>query len=191
MAKNLSVFGLYHTEGAAKSAVDVLRGTAGFRDTDISVLVQANNGNKDLSHIFSNKAPEGIAWGAILGGIVFGGLSALVAGGYIVIPNANPLLLAGPVLSALAGFGAGAILGGFTGGLARISVPRVEARRFTGRVKRGAVLMSVHCDNNEYASRAAGVLKLTGAHSITTAQESTADFDRSDKPHPRFAQSVR
>jgi hypothetical protein len=50
---------------------------AGFRNTDISVLMPENVGNKDLAHQRSTKAPEGAAAGAGTGLILGGGWDGL------------------------------------------------------------------------------------------------------------------
>ncbi len=45
--KNTAVFGVYRSRAGAEQGVDALR-TAGFRNTDISVLFPENEGTKDL-----------------------------------------------------------------------------------------------------------------------------------------------
>jgi hypothetical protein len=64
-------------------------------------------------------------------------------------------------------------------------VPEYEAKRFEGRIKQGCVLMSVHCDNDDWVKRARSLLLQTGAEGIGSARESRADFQVSDKPMPR------
>ena len=61
--KNTAVFGIYGSYAAADAAVDALR-TAGFRNTDISVMFPENVGTKDFAHEKGTKAPEGAATGA-------------------------------------------------------------------------------------------------------------------------------
>lgn len=68
-SKNTSVLGLYHDRFGTGEAVATLRG-AGFRDTDLSVLLQDNAGSKDFGHAKSTKAPEGAVTGGIVGAIL-------------------------------------------------------------------------------------------------------------------------
>ena len=55
MAKNTAVFGIYSSYRSAESAVDALR-TAGFRNTDISVMFPENVGTKDFAYEKGTKA---------------------------------------------------------------------------------------------------------------------------------------
>jgi len=56
--KNIAVFGLYRTQLQVEDAVEALK-IAGFRNTDVSVLMPENVGSKDLAHEKHTKAPEG------------------------------------------------------------------------------------------------------------------------------------
>ena len=60
--KNTAVFGIYRSRAGAEEAVDALR-AAGFRNTDVSVLLPENQGTKDFAHEKGTKAPEGAATG--------------------------------------------------------------------------------------------------------------------------------
>jgi hypothetical protein len=64
-----AVFGIYADPETAKDAVGVLK-NAGFRVADISILLQANPGTKDLGHRRSSKAPEGAVAGGGLGAMI-------------------------------------------------------------------------------------------------------------------------
>ena len=50
-------------------------------------------------------------------------------------------------MAALAGVGAGGVLGGITGSLIGLGIPEYEAKRYEGRIKKGGILISVHCDD--------------------------------------------
>lgn len=180
-SKNRAVFGIYQDWPAGKEAMDALR-AAGFRSADIAVLFQENQGTKDFAHQKNTKAPEGAAIVGIVGGIIGGVLGWLTGVGLLAIPDLGPLVVAGPIVSALAGVGAVGAMGGILGGLAGLAVPEYEAKRFAGRIKQGDVLMSVHCDNDDWVKRARNLLLQTGAEDIGWARESKADFQVSDKP---------
>jgi hypothetical protein len=97
---------------------------------------------------------------------------------------------AGPVLSALAGAGAGGALGWIAGLLAGLRLPEYVAKRYAGRVRRGGILLSVHCDSPEWCQRAMKTLKDTGARNISSAPESAADYGTTDKPTERAPAAI-
>jgi hypothetical protein len=187
--KNKSVFGIYSDRLSVEEAVEALR-AAGFRGTDISVLFQENQGTKDFAHEKGTKAPEGATAGGIVGGISGGVLGWLTGIGALAIPGLGPLIAAGPIVAALAGVGAVGALGGVIGALAGMGVPEYEAKRFEGRIKQGGVLMSVHCDSDDWVKRARSLLQQTGAEGIDWTAESSADFFVSDKPMPRVRRAA-
>jgi hypothetical protein len=181
---NTAVFGIFPDRLSTENAVAALR-EAGFRSTDISVLVPENAGTKDLAHERNTKAPEGVATGATSGAVLGGTLGWLVGIGALAIPGLGPFIAAGPVVAALAGVGAGGALGGFTGALIGLGIPEYEAKRYEGRIKGGGVLLSVHSDNSDWTKRAKDILENTGATDISSTSEARADFAKSDKPMPR------
>ncbi len=189
MSKNISVYGIYGSRAAVENGVIGLK-DAGFRHTDISLLTPENLGNHDLVTEKNSKAPEGATTGGATGGVIGGGLGWLVGIGALAIPGLGPFIAAGPIIAALAGMGAGAALGGLAGGLVGMGMPEFEATRYAGRVKSGGSLMSVHCDDGDWATRAEEVLKRTGAEDITRAGQASADFDKSDKPHRMTASTL-
>jgi len=184
MAKNTAVFGIYADRVAVEEAVEHLS-RAGFRTTDISVLFPDNQGTKDFAHEKNTKAPEGVTSGVVAGGITGGVLGLLTGLGALAIPGLGPLIAAGPIVAALAGAGAVGTLGGIVGALVGMGIPEYEAKRYEGRVRDGGVLLSVHCDNDDWVKRAKDVLHSTGAQEIAAAGESKGDFANADKPMPR------
>ena len=184
--KNTAAFGIYATRDMAENAVDRML-AAGFRNEDISVLLQDNVGTKDFAHEKHTKAPEGTATGLVAGGIVGGTIGLLAGIGVLAIPGLGPLIAAGPVIAALTGVGSGGVLGGIIGALVGMGIPEYEAKRYEGRIKEGGILLSVPCDNADWVSKAKGLLKHTGAEDIASAEEKAADFAQSDKPLARGA----
>jgi hypothetical protein len=110
--KNTAAFGIYRDRLSAENAVDVLR-EANFRNTDISALLPENLGTKDFAHQKNTKAPEGVTAGATTGAVVGGGLGWLVGIGALALPGLGPFIAAGPIVSLLAGAGAGGAIGGW------------------------------------------------------------------------------
>jgi hypothetical protein len=182
--KNTAVFGIYRDRRGVEDAVDALR-TAGFRNTDISVLFPENEGTKDFAHEKNTKAPEGTATGAGTGAVIGGTLGWLAGIGALAIPGVGPLIAAGPIVAALTGVGVGGAIGGITGALIGMGIPEYEAKRYEGRVKEGGMLLSVHSDNSDWTSKAKDILKRTGADDVSSAGEASADFSKSDKPMQR------
>lgn len=182
--KNIATFGLYPTYADLENAVRAFSND-GFRETDISVLMPKNAGSKDLITTKSTKAPEGAALGAASGAAVGGALAWFTAIGVLAIPGAGPFLAAGPIVAAFAGAGAVGVTGGITGALIGLGIPEFEAKRYEGRIRNGGALLSVHCDDHEWAKRAKDILERTGALEISTTRESGADYARTDRPLPR------
>jgi hypothetical protein len=182
--KNTAVFGIYPTRAQVEVAIDELR-RAGFRNTDISVLMPENQGSKDFAHEKGTKAPEGAAAGAGTGAVIGGTLGWLIGIGALAIPGLGPFIAAGPLVAALAGIGAGGAVGGFTGALIGIGIPEYEAKRYEGRIKRGGILLSVHSDNSDWTKRAKELLERTGAEDVASAGEAAGDYAESDRPMPR------
>lgn len=186
MSKNISVFGIFQDRQHLESTIDELR-IGGFRSVDVSVLLPENYGNKDLAHEKSSKAPEGAATGAASGVVLGGALGWLAGVGLLAIPGIGPFIAAGPIMATLAGAGAGAAVGGVTGSLIGFGIPEYEAKRYEGRVKEGGLLLSVHCDNSEWADRAKTILKKCGGDDISSTSEASADFAVTDRPVARGA----
>lgn len=179
--KNTAAFGIYTNRIAVENAVDQLK-TAGYRNTDISVLFPENVGTKDFAHEKHTKAPEGATAGAGTGVVVGGTLGWLAGIGALAIPGLGPFIAAGPIMAALAGAGVGGTVGGVVGALVGMGIPEFEAKRYEGRVKNGGILLSVHCDNSEWTRKAKKILEQTGAEDVASTGESSADFSKSDRP---------
>ena len=181
---NTAVFGVYRDSAALSGGLEALRAT-GFRNTDISVLLPENAGNKDFVHQKDTKAPEGATTGATTGAIVGGVLGWLAGIGALAIPGIGPLIAAGPIVALLAGVGAVGTAGGIVGTLIGLGIPEYEAKRFEGRVRNGGILLSVHCDNSDWVKRAKKILDETGAEDVASSSEAHADYATTERPAPR------
>lgn len=165
-----SVYGIYSTRQDAEVAIDSMR-ASGFTAQDISVLFPDNEGTKDIGHEKHTKAPEKATAGAAIAGIAGGTIGWLVGIGALAIPGVGPIVAAGPIMAALAGLGAGSVVGGLAGALIGMGIPEYEAKRYEGRIRSGGILLSVHCDNDLMVSRAKEMLRHTGAEDIAAAEE--------------------
>ena len=182
--KNTAVFGIYPSYTAVEIGVDGLK-AAGFSNRDISVLFPQSAGSKDFAHEKGTKAPEGATAGAGTGVVLGGAMGWLLGVGALAIPGLGPFIAAGPIMAALAGAGVGGAVGGIAGALIGMGIPEYEAKRYEGRVKDGGILVSVHCDNSDWVTRAKKILEETGAEEIASSGEASADFAKSEKPVDR------
>lgn len=187
--KNIAVFGIYPNQLTAEDAVDSLK-DSGFRSTDISVLFPDNQGSKDFAHERHTKAPEGAITGGGSGMVLGGALGWLAGIGALAIPGVGPFIAAGPVMAMLGGIGVGGAIGGIAGALVGLGIPEYEAKRYEGRIKGGGILLSVHCDDPDWARRAKNILDQTGAEDIASTGEARADFGVTEKPVRRSGPTI-
>jgi hypothetical protein len=178
--KKVGVFGIYSTRMAVENATDSLV-KAGFPTSDISVLLpESMGGSKDMGTEKATKAPEGAAAGVTTGGVIGGTLGVLAGVGLLAIPGLGPFIAAGPIMAGLAGLGVGGAVGGVTGAFIGMGIPEFEAKRYEGRLQKGGILLSVHCDTAEEIKRAKEVLKVTNAEDVSSTRESSADTKQTD-----------
>ena len=178
------MMGIYPDRTTVADAINVLQ-KAGYRATDISVLSADNQGSKDFAHEKHNRSAQGAAAGAAVGAVCGAAAAWFISIQTVTISGLGPLVAAGPVVAALAGAGAGGTLGWIAGWLSGLSRTEYVARRYTGRIRRGGILLSVHCDSPEWNDRARKALKDTGAREISSATEAPADYGVTDKPTER------
>jgi len=178
--KKTAVFGIYSSLASADNATDALV-RAGFPASDISALLPDNLGTKEIGTQKATKAPEGAATGAGSGAVLGGALGLLAGIGAIAIPGVGPFIAAGPIMAALAGMGVGGAVGGVTGALIGLGIPEYEAKRYEGRIQKGGILLSVHCDTSDEIKRAKEIMKNTGAEDISSTGESSSDYPASER----------
>ena len=88
-------------------------------------------------------------------------MSALSGIGAIAMRNDGPFMAAGPILATLASAGAGLV-----SALRGLGIPESLVERFEGRLKQGGLLLSVQCEDHEWANRAQRILEETGAEHV-------------------------
>jgi hypothetical protein len=184
--KKISVFGIYTTRESVERAVDTFL-KSGFTTSDVSVLLPENLGGKPLATHKDTKAPEGATAGGGAGAVVGGTLGLLAGIGALAIPGLGPFIAAGPIMAALAGIGVGGAVGGFAGALIGMGIPEYEAKRYEGRIQKGGILLSVHCDTSDQVKRGKEILKNTGAEDISSTGESSSNVKSSDRDIKRRA----
>jgi hypothetical protein len=188
MAKNTVVFGMYPDGTAVREASGALR-HAGYRATDIAVMSADNDGSKDFAHEQHSQAGQGAAIGTAVGVLVFAPLGVLAALRIIGAPaDVLAYLPASPVIAGLAAAGLGGIVGWISGVTIGLSRSQYIAKRYVGRIRRGGILLSVHCDSPEWSERAKKTMKDSGGRNISSAREGGADYGVSDRPTERLPQ---
>jgi hypothetical protein len=177
--KKTSVFGIYNSRESVGRAVDTFL-KSGFTTSDVSVLLPENLGSKPIATHKDTKAPEGATAGGGAGAVIGGTLGLLAGIGALAIPGLGPFIAAGPIMAALAGLGVGGAVGGFAGALIGMGIPEYEAKRYEGRIQKGGILLSVHCDTSDQVKRGKEIMKNTGAEDISSTGESSADTKQTD-----------
>lgn len=139
--------GIYYDPSVAEDRIQRLH-DLGYSDKDISVMMR----DKDTAAAFVERSGGHAAEGATTGGVIGGGLGALIAGltatgsiaaiagtGGIAAP-----LVAGPLVAALAGLGVGAAAGGVVGALVGAGIPKEKAEEYNAGLDRGGILLGVN-----------------------------------------------
>jgi hypothetical protein len=165
-----AVFCIATSEGQARSIVEAAR-EAGFSNDDVSALFPDKQGSRDFAHEQHTKAPEGVATGAVSGGVLGGIGGWLVGIGALAIPGLGAFVAAGPIMAALGGAAAGAATGGLTGLLVGYGMPEYEAKRYEGKVRSGNILLSIHTEDGDEVTRAKDIFKRAGAEDISYTGE--------------------
>ena len=69
----------------------------------------------------------------------------------------------------------------YRGALIGFGIPEYEAKRYEGRVQKGGILLSVHCESSDAVKRAKEIMKITNAEDISSTGESSADVKADDQ----------
>lgn len=165
------VFGIFSTRAAMENCISSLQ-VEGFRPEDVSVLMPQKGDIQTFAHEKGTKAPEGASIGVGTGAVLGGALGWLVGiGAVAVAPVLSPLVVAGPIVSTLAGLGVGGAVGGIAGALIGLGIPEYEAKRYEKFVVGGGILLSVHVDDKVWKDKAERVLESSGASAISCSNE--------------------
>ena len=164
-----AVYCIAATEPQANEILTHLR-NLGFSAKEISILLK----DKDTRNISTK---EDVVRGARTGGLAGGILGALAGLTVLTIPVLGPMVVAGPILSALGGAAVGGVVGGLAGGsgaLAHIGVPEHDSARLEQKLHDGAILIAVHTSDPIRRDRAFRVFKSSGADEIYGGDELAA-----------------
>lgn len=144
MSNGTLVTGLFVDPLDAHRAVSALI-DVGFPREEMSVVASGGRDTDEFGIDRRSRVGDGAAIGAGFGGA----LGALLAGftglGTVALGGA-PLLIAGPIVAALAGAGAGAATGGVLGGMIGLGIPEDEVNFYKDSLGKGSVLLGVRCE---------------------------------------------
>jgi hypothetical protein len=163
---NTSVYCTVPTRERAEEIVDDLK-SAGFGNSDISVLMQDRSGTTEFATEHNTKAPEGATTGGVAGmgtGAILGWLAGI---GTLAIPGVGPFIAAGPIMAALSGAAIGGATGGIIGALVGMGIPEEEAKRYDEKVRGGSALISVQADDLAERDRAREIFVRHNAEDVS------------------------
>jgi hypothetical protein len=158
MAQNPAAFGLYPSTQALHFGAEALR-AAKFRQTDISVMY--SDGEQALRLRESVPADRDVADRPAMLATILTSLSGL---GAVMMTQDGPFMAGGPILATLEQEGDTLLAS-----LRDLGLPECEIQSFEHRLKAGGLLLSVQCEDGEWAARAGQILAQTGAERVALA----------------------
>ena len=159
MAHNQAAFGLYPSTKALHFGAEALR-AARFRQTDISVMY--SDGKQALR--LRESIPVDVAVADDTPRSLAEILTTLSSLGAVVMSQDGPFMAGGPILASLTNEG-DSLLGTLRG----LGLSEADIESFERRLKAGGLLLSVQCDDVEWAARACEIFEQTGAERVATA----------------------
>ncbi|HYV38975.1 MAG TPA: hypothetical protein VE988_25040 [Gemmataceae bacterium] len=132
----------------AERAFDILH-TMGYTESEINVLMSEKtratyySGEDKDRFETSSAVGEGAAIGGAVGTAVGATLAAVAAIGTSLLVPGLGIIVAGPVVAALAGGGAGAVAGGLVGGLVGMGISESNAKAYEAVLRQGGVVIGV------------------------------------------------
>lgn len=142
-----TVTAIFPTRLAAEQAISQLE-SAGVSSSQISLVMTDEARGSHFKIKESDKSDEGVATGVGIGGLIGAIAGTVLSAGVIVIPGLN-LVVAGTLISALAGLGTGAVAGGLVGGLIGAGIPEHEAKYYEKEISSGNILVAVEAKDRD------------------------------------------
>jgi hypothetical protein len=178
--KNPLVVGVFRDRAAAQRCYDLLI-NRGYFDSDINLMLSeqtrslyevpvggapANVPASRKAASTETKAAEGVGVGGAVGTALGGSLAAIAAiGTSLLIPGLN-LIVAGPLVAALAGGGAGAVAGGVLGGLVGLGIPDDTAEAYHKALRDGSTILGVSLRHDDDRGQVKQLFKDSGAENV-------------------------
>lgn len=164
---NKIITAIFESHPNAAGAIETLA-ARGIPQSRIS-LVASDDFDRDSFGVETHsKLAEGAAIGAGVGGAIGAVVAGLTLVGAVATGGAG-LLIAGPLVAALAGAGAGAAGGSVLGGLVGLAIPEHEVKHYEEAVRNGAVLIGVECINDDERKMTKDIFKQFDAKTVSHA----------------------
>ena len=161
--EDISVMMSEQTRGHYSSAWDNISGVSRPASSFAETEEFPSPGGEAFRQV--TKMPEGTATGGLAGGIVGAIIGGLTLVGSVLLPGVG-LLVAGPLVGALAGGAIGTAAGGFVGALVGLGIPENEAKYYQDSIQtRGNVLVVAHIPKN-LKKEVIDIFKRCGAQSV-------------------------
>lgn len=158
------VSGIMSNERDIRTLLDTLH-DRDLGEDDVSVLMSERTRDRYFSAQEATKAPEGASIGGLSGGLLGAIIGGLTVAGSLLVPGAG-LLVAGPLVGALAGGAIGTATGGLIGALVGAGIPEHEAKFYEDALKKeGNILVVAHVPKEE-ASEVKAIFERYGAHKV-------------------------
>ncbi len=145
--QNQMLTGLFKDRESAEKAYGSLT-NRGYNKDDVNLLMTDKTRDTwfdgDVDTDLGSKALEGAGAGSAIGGTlgaIIGGIAAI--GTNVILPGLG-LIVAGPLVAALAGAGAGGLTGGLVGALIGSGIPEDRAKIYDEGIRNGGVVMGVN-----------------------------------------------
>lgn len=147
-----TIIGVFSNRTDAENAISRLN-DSGYSPQDISIVAKDEVITTQPDDSSGSQMASGAAAGAATGGVV-GALAGLLVGiSAVTIPGIGPLLIGGPIATALGLTGAaattatgavtGLLAGGIIGALTSLGIPQEDARVYEREINQGGVLVAV------------------------------------------------
>jgi uncharacterized membrane protein len=166
MNKNESIVAVYATHTTAESAVKELQ-KSGFDMKKLSIIGRDTHTEEHVVGYY-NVGDRMKAWGKT--GAFWGGLWGLLFGSaFFLVPGIGPLVMAGPLVSAIVGVLEGAVVvGGLSAlgaGLVGLGIPKDSILNYETALKTDKFVLIIHGSAAE-ANHAKQVLASTGPETL-------------------------
>jgi hypothetical protein len=160
------VIGVFKNRADVEKAIQEIL-DLGYTSEDVSVLMTDETRTREFGIEPGTKAAEGAGIGGAVGAAVGAVLAAIAAAGAsLVIPGIG-LVVAGPVVAALAGAGAGGVTGGLVGAFIGAGIPEYRAKAYEKALKEGGILVGVEAESADDALTLEGLFEDLGAEQVT------------------------
>ncbi len=146
-SQNKMLTGMFRDRESAEKAYNSVT-SRGYTKDDVNLMMSDKTRNEhfvnsDVETELGSKALEGAGAGSAIGGTlgaIIGGIAAI--GTNVLLPGLG-LVVAGPIVAALAGAGAGGLTGGLVGALIGSGIPEEHAKVYEEGIKDGGIVMGV------------------------------------------------